>query len=124
VLAVVRDLLWSSRVRETAARAGVRVRVVPGPRELASALADGAALVLVDLADRALDVEGVLAAVEAAGRPAPVVGWTTHVLAPVTKPWHGRCDRVLTREALTAELPALLRAHAGAPPAPAAGGSG
>jgi hypothetical protein len=46
--------------------------------------------------------------VEAAGRP-PVLGFTTHVLARQTQPWHARCARVVTKETLTRELPALLR---------------
>ncbi len=39
----------------------------------------------------------------------PVVAFTTHALAAQTKPWHDRCDRVVTKETLTAELATLLR---------------
>jgi hypothetical protein len=38
-----------------------------------------------------------------------VLGFTTHAVARQTQPWHARCERVVTKETLTAELPALLR---------------
>jgi len=38
-----------------------------------------------------------------------MLGFTTHVLARQTQPWHGRCARVVTKETLTQELPTLLR---------------
>ena len=37
-----------------------------------------------------------------------VLGFTTHALARQTQPWHARCARVVTKEALTQELPRLL----------------
>jgi hypothetical protein len=37
-----------------------------------------------------------------------VLAFTTHGLAATTKPWHARCDRVVTKETLTAELPEML----------------
>ena len=39
----------------------------------------------------------------------PVLAFTTHALARQTQPWHARCERVVTKETLTAELPTLLR---------------
>ena len=38
----------------------------------------------------------------------PVLAFTTHALAKQTQPWHARCDRVVTKETLTAELPTFL----------------
>ena len=38
-----------------------------------------------------------------------MLAFTTHVLARQTQPWHARCARVVTKETLTQELPALLR---------------
>jgi hypothetical protein len=66
---------------------------------------------MLDLGASGLDLDAALREVEAAGHPAPVLGWTTHVLWKTTKPFHDRCDRVVTREALTAELPELLREY-------------
>jgi hypothetical protein len=38
-----------------------------------------------------------------------VLGFTTHALARQTQPLHGRCERVVTKETLTQELPRILR---------------
>jgi hypothetical protein len=118
---LVRDLLFSSRIGETARRLGVRSRTARSVDDLKAALGDRVALVMLDLTAQGLDLEGALAAIDAAGRPAPVLAWTTHALWKTTRPLHDRCDRVVTREQLTAELPDLLRAYVGAaggPPDP------
>ena len=110
VLAVVRDLFFVARIRETARLAGVPLAFARTVEELEAALVDGARLVLVDLTG-GFDYERVFAAVEAlaaAQRP-PVLAFTTHALARTTQPWHSRCTRVVTKETLTQELPALLR---------------
>jgi predicted LPLAT superfamily acyltransferase len=110
VIAVVKDLFFHARIRETARLAGVPIAFARSPAELAAALAAPARLVLVDLT-AGLDYAALFDAVPAAGRPA-VLGFTTHALARQTQPWHARCDRVVTKETLTAELPAILAAPA------------
>jgi hypothetical protein len=107
VVAAVRDLFFVARIRETARLAGVPVAFVRTPEELATALARRPRLVLVDLT-AGLDYARLFDAVQAGGG-APVLGFTTHALARQTQPWHARCDRVVTKETLTQELPALLR---------------
>jgi hypothetical protein len=62
--------------------------------------------VLLDLTG-GFDYEAILAAAERAG--VAVLGFTTHALARATQPWHARCERVVTKETLTQELPRLLR---------------
>jgi CheY-like chemotaxis protein len=109
VVAYVRDLLFSSRIAETARRLGYRFQAARSPEELRRALAGQPSLIMLDLTATGFDQDGALREIEAAGRPAPVLGWTTHVLWKTTKPLHGRCDRVVTRETLTAELPEILR---------------
>lgn len=111
VVAYGRDLLFSSRIGETARRLGYPFRAVRSVEDLSAALATPPALVMVDLTAPAADIEGVLAAIEAAGRPAPVLAWTTHALWKATRPHHARCDRVVTRETLTEQLPDLLRGY-------------
>ena len=111
VLALVRDLLFQTRIADTARRLGHPCRTVRSVEDLRAGLGDGPGLVMIDLTASALDLDAALGAVEAAGRPAPVLGWTTHVLWKETKPLHGRCDRVVTREALTEKLPDLLRSY-------------
>jgi hypothetical protein len=76
---------------------------------------------MLDLTASGLDMDAALREVDAAGHPAPVLGWTTHALWKTTKPLHDRCDRVVTRETLTGELPELLREYVEAGTAPGAG---
>jgi CheY-like chemotaxis protein len=111
VVAHVADLLFSSRIAETARRLGYRFQAARSLADLRAALAGRPALVMLDLTASSLDGDAALREVEAAGRPAPVLGWTTHVLWKATKPLHARCDRVVTRETLTDELPELLRGY-------------
>ena len=106
VIAVVRDLFFVARIRETARLTGVPVVFARGTEELAARLTDPARFVLLDLT-AGLDYEALLASAEAAS--VPVLGFTTHALARQTQPWHGRCRRVVTKETLTQELSTLLR---------------
>lgn len=111
ILALVSDLLFSSRIGETAKRLRFPLRVTRSVEDFEKALAESPRLIMVDLTARGLDTDAALRAVAAAGRPAPVLAWTTHALWKTTKPLHDRCDRVVTRETLTEELPDLLRRY-------------
>jgi hypothetical protein len=106
VVAVVKDLFFVARIRETARLAGVPLRFARTPDEIATALGAAPRFVLLDLTG-GLDYDAILAATERAG--VPVLGFTTHALARQTQAWHGRCERVVTKETLTADLPTLLR---------------
>ncbi|HXU89288.1 MAG TPA: hypothetical protein VFQ62_10575 [Methylomirabilota bacterium] len=110
VVAVVKDLFFVARIRETARLAGVPLEFSRSVDELERALAGGTRFVLLDLTG-GFDYERVFAAIDAvepARRP-PVLAFTTHALARTTQPWHARCARVVTKETLTQELPTLLR---------------
>ncbi len=110
VLAVVKDLFFVARIRETARLAGVALDFARTADELEAAVAAGARLVVLDLTG-GFDYARIFDAVEAvpAARRPPVLAFTTHALARATLPWHARCARVVTKETLTQELPALLR---------------
>jgi CheY-like chemotaxis protein len=123
IVAHVRDLLFSSRIAETARRLGYGFRAARSLDDLRAALESHPRLVMLDLTASELDLDAALREIDAAGRPAPVLGWTTHVLWKATKPLHDRCDRVVTRETLTAELPELLREFVEAKSSPDRGGS-
>ena len=110
VVAVVKDLFFVARIRETARLAGVPLVFARSPEEIEGAVG-GARFVLLDLTTGAFDYDRILRAAETAG--VPVLAFTTHALARQTQPWHGRCARVVTKETLTAELPALLREGVG-----------
>jgi hypothetical protein len=110
VVAVVTDLFFVARIRETARLTEVPLVFARTPGELTAALQSPTRLVLIDLTG-GVEYEGVFAALERAGPdPRPrVLAFTTHALARHTQSWHARCDRVVTKEALTAELASLLR---------------
>jgi len=108
VVAVVSDLFFVARIRETARLADVPLVFARAIPELDAALTDGARLVLLDLTGT-FDYGAVFAALERAAPRPPVLGYTTHALAAHTQPWHARCDRVVTKETLTRELATLLR---------------
>jgi len=109
VVAVVRDLFFVARIRETARLVGTPLVFARAPEEVAAALApEPPALVIVDLTTAGWDYDAIFGAL--AGAPdVPVLGFTTHALARATQPLHARCRRVVTKETLTQELPALLQ---------------
>jgi hypothetical protein len=106
VVAVVRDLFFVARIRETARLAGVPLVFARTPEELTARLAEPTRFVLLDLT-AGFEYAPLFAAAEAAG--APILAFTTHALAKQTQPLHARCRRVVTKETLTQELPTLLR---------------
>ena len=105
VVAVVKDLFFVARIRETARMCGVPLTFARTPQDLAESVAGQPRMVLIDLTG-GFDYEAMFDALGEA-RP-PVLAFTTHALARQTQVWHARCDRVVTKETLTAELPALL----------------
>jgi hypothetical protein len=105
VVAVVKDLFFVARIRETARLAGVPLVFARTPDELTAALAQKPRLALIDLTG-GFDYAQVFDRLDAA-RP-QVLAFTTHAIAKQTQPWHARCDRVVTKETLTAELATLL----------------
>jgi len=107
VVAVVRDLFFVARIRETARLAQVPLEFVRTPEELTAALGRRPHFVLLDLT-AGFDYAQLFEAIAAGGHP-PVLGFTTHAAARQTQPWHAQCGRVVTKETLTQELPALLR---------------
>jgi hypothetical protein len=107
VVAVVKDLFFVARIRETARLTGVPLVFARTPAELAPALADPTRLVLLDLTG-GIDYSAIFATLDDRAARPHVLAFTTHALARRTQPWHARCDRVVTKETLTAELPELL----------------
>ena len=105
VVAIVKDLFFVARIRETARLAGVPLVFARTPDEITAALERKPRLALVDLTG-GFDYAATFERLDAS-RP-PVLAFTTHALAKQTQPWHGRCDRVVTKETLTAELPSFL----------------
>jgi len=111
VIAVVRDLFFVARIKETARLTGVPLVFARTPEELTARLAEPTRFVLLDLT-AGFDYETLFKTAESAG--ASVLAFTTHAMARQTQPWHARCRRVVTKETLTQELPTLLREGAAA----------
>ena len=120
VVAIVKDLFFVARIRETARLVGVPLVFARTPEELTAVLERKPRLALIDLTG-GVDYAAMFEILEHGGpatggppnpldaaRP-PVLAFTTHALAKQTQPWHARCDRVVTKETLTAELPTFLR---------------
>ncbi len=107
-MAVVKDLFFVARIRETARLTDVPLVFARTADEVRAAVAEPTRFVLIDLTTP-LDHDGVFAAIADASPRPPVLGFTTHALAATTKPWHARCERVVTKETLTQELASLLR---------------
>jgi hypothetical protein len=107
VVAVVKDLFFVARIRETARLAGVTLVFARTPDELTATLAQQPRMALVDLTG-GFDYAHVFDSLDGAPSRPQVLAFTTHALAKQTQPWHARCDRVVTKETLTAELPNLL----------------
>jgi CheY-like chemotaxis protein len=110
VVGVVKDLFFVARIHETARSSGVPIDFARTPEELATSLAKSQPLlVLMDLTTPGWDYGALFDAIDAATPKPSVLAFTTHALAATTKPFHARCDRVVTKETLTRELSDILR---------------
>src|SRR2546427_12893831 len=92
VLAVVKDLFFVARIRETARLAGVPLVIARTVDEVETSV-DGPRLLLLDLTG-GFDYARLFDAAERAG--VPVLAFTQHALARETQPCHARCSRVAT----------------------------
>lgn len=116
-IALVADLIFASRIRESAGPAGVPVRTARRPEALVEACrAETPALVLLDLDDDRL--QPLLALRLLRGDPGlaslPVVGFVSHVNgARALEAQAAGCTRVMARGAFVVELPALMAEAAG-----------
>ena len=108
-VAVVKDLFFVARLKETARLVGTPLAFARTPEDLTAALAEAPDLVILDLTTNGWDYEAFFRALESMAPCPPVLGFTTHALAKATQPLHGRCSRVVTKETLTRELPDFLR---------------
>ena len=111
VVAMVQDLFFGARIRETATQLGLRCELVRDPAEL-PARAAGAAIILVDMSARRGDPAAAVRALKAdpATRDIPVVGYLfdSHD-ETIREARAAGCDKVLSRGGLTQKLPELLR---------------
>ena len=124
VLAVVDDLLFSSKIRAVAAAAGESVAFVRNPAHVQAACAEHRPrLVLIDLDRDTLNPIETIAALrrvapaDDSSHPLRIVGFGAHVnVERLRAAREAGADQAMARSAFVAALPALLSA---APPDPA-----
>jgi len=109
VLALVDDLLFISKITETARHVGVEVKTVgTGAALVAEAQSAAPALVIADLNARGGAIEAI-GALRAVGCTAPVVGFLSHVQVELAERAQAAgCDQVLPRSKFTQQLAAIL----------------
>jgi len=104
VVAMVRDLIFATKIRSTGAALGVEVRSARGAADAA-----GASLVLIDIDDDEIDLEGTIRALLAAEPRPRIVAFGSHVNAERIRAARAAgADEVLPRSALVAKLPGLI----------------
>ncbi len=111
-MAAVEDLLFRSKIGETATQLGVEASFPRSPKKLEDALrASPPDLLILDLNSSRFEPLGLLQSVksEEATRDVETVGFLSHVqkdLAVAAK--EAGCDRVMARSAFTKDLPKVL----------------
>ena len=112
VLAAVDDLLFRSKILETAGTLGIEAKFPRNPEKLLSALRESPPdLLILDLNSARFEPLELLKTVKsgAATRDVPTVGFLSHVqkdLAVAAR--EAGCDRVMARSAFTKDLPEVL----------------
>ncbi len=112
VLAAVEDLLFRSKISETAEQLGIEARFPRSKGELLDALHESAPeLLVVDLNSARFDPLELLRAVKSdeLTQQVPTVGFLSHVqgdLAVAAR--KAGCDHVVARSAFTKDLPRIL----------------
>ena len=118
VLAAVEDLLFKSKISETASQLGIEASFPRSPRKLVEALRESPPdLLILDLNSARFEPLDLLRTIRSddAAREVPTVGFLSHVqkdLAVAAR--EAGCDRVVARSAFTRDLPKILAGGAGA----------
>ena len=112
VLAAVEDLLFRSKISETAERVGVEAAFPRNPKKLLDALrASPPDLLVVDLNSARFEPLELLRAVKSDGalRGVRTVGFLSHVQGDLALAARkSGCDRVMARSAFVENLPQIL----------------
>lgn len=109
VLALVDDLLFVSKIAETARQVGIELKTVGTVEALATeARAAAPSLVIADLNAKGRPLEAV-AALRGAGCAAPVLGFLSHVQVEIAEQARAAgFDTVLPRSKFTQQLAEIL----------------
>ncbi|HEX5482553.1 MAG TPA: response regulator [Terriglobia bacterium] len=114
IVAVVDDLIFVSKIQQTATLVGVRVEMVAlGKLELPE---NAVAAIILDLNHRSGRAIEILRALkeDSSTQGIPVIGFLSHVQADLAAAAReAGCDVLMARSAFTAQLPQLLRKYGG-----------
>jgi DNA-binding NarL/FixJ family response regulator len=113
VVALVDDLFFQAKLRETARQTGITLEsAAKGEQLLAAAAASPAALVIVDLnaRDGALEAVEQLNKSQAPGNRRRVIAFLSHVQTELAERARAAgCEQVMPRSSFTRNLAAILR---------------
>jgi len=114
VVALVTDLIFSTRIASTARAIGTSLKVVASLDALRSELTSGTvSCVLLDLSADGVDAADAVRAAKDAAVPAKVIAYLPHVRHEQAEAARrAGADEVLPRSAFSTRLPTLLRALA------------
>ncbi len=108
VLAAMEDLLFKSKVSETASQLGVEAKFPRSPEKLLAVLRESPPdLLILDLNSSRFEPLGLLREID--GENVPTVGFLSHVqkdLAVAAR--EAGCDKIMARSAFTRDLPEIL----------------
>ncbi len=116
VLAAVEDLLFKSKILETAKELDVEARFPRSPKKLLAALEESPPeLLILDLNSAHFEPLGLLKEIKSSETTSrvPVMGFLSHVqkdLAVAAK--EAGCDRIMARSAFTRDLPRIIEGDA------------
>jgi CheY-like chemotaxis protein len=112
ILAILDDLMFTSKIRAAAARLGLTVSVVrSADAAIAGMRASPPSLVILDLSNPRIDALGSVGTIKADPALAriPIVGFASHVQTDVIEAARkAGVDEVLARSAFTQRLPEIL----------------
>jgi len=112
LVVVVEDLLFLSKIQQTAQMFGIPIEAMDPAKVEERARATSVSAVIVDLNHRsgaAVELVRVLKA-HSATRAIPITGFLSHVQADLAAAARAAgCDQVLARSAMTRQLPELLK---------------
>ncbi len=111
VLALVRDLLFRTRIETPAEALGLEVVYASSLEAARTRCAERApALIVADLSDKNFPATETALAMREAAPGARLIGYASHVdLKPLAAARAAGFDRVLSRQEFTAQLPELLK---------------
>jgi DNA-binding response OmpR family regulator len=112
VLALVSDLFFSAKIRETAHQLGVPCEILRDAARFASRAGEaGPSLVIVDMNVRGADPGGGIRAVRAGSAAVPIIAFFAHTDVELHQAAiDAGCTEILTRGQFSKRLPDLVQA--------------